>query len=214
MTVRTRSSLLICLFLLLSSGCAARYQSLLRDRDQELGELKGQLSDLRAANAELERRQPASRAPLEASSDQGQFERVQAELDTLDVRMDRGRLSIGIDSTVTFDAGSTAVKPAADGVLRKVARVLDIEFPGRRIYVEGHTDIDPINKTRKRFRDNRHLSVERADAVARYLVEKCGVGESAVVVVGYGPYEPRLPGSSKAAKAKNRRVEIVVGEVL
>ena len=128
------------------------------------------------------------------------------------VRYRDGRLTIGIDNTVTFSSGSSAVKPTASGVLRRVSDLLQRDFRGRRIYVEGHTDTDPIKKTRGRYRDNRHLSLERADAVASYLTAKCGLPADSIAVVGYGQYAPKASGSSDAAKAKNRRVEIVVGE--
>ena len=165
-------------------GCTAKYQDLLRDRDTQLRDLKGELADLRAVNADLERRQTA---PVEAISEPpppNELEKVQSELAGLDVRYSRGRLSIGIENTVTFSSGSTDLKSGAGDVLRKVANVLMRDYPGRRIYVEGHTDTDPIKKTRKRYRSNRHLSAERADAVAAYLTGRGGVDGSKVVVVG------------------------------
>ncbi|MCA8943996.1 MAG: OmpA family protein, partial [Planctomycetes bacterium] len=64
------------------------------------------------------------------------------------------------------------------------------------------------------YRDNRHLSLERADAVARYLIEKCGVSDSKLAVIGFGQFDPRIDGNSDSAKQRNRRVEIVVGEKL
>ena len=94
-------------------------------------------------------------------------------------------------------------------MLRKVASVLKSQFSGKRYYVEGHTDSDPIVKTKDKYRDNRHLSTERADSVARYLIQQ-GVPESSIVVVGYGQHDPRDP----KTKARNRRVEIVVGDPL
>ena len=126
------------------------------------------------------------------------------------MRYVRNRLSIGIDDSVTFDSGSTALKGSAHSLLKKVADVLARDYPDRRIYVEGHTDTDPITRTKDKFRSNRHLSVERADAVARYLIDSCNVSERRVAVVGYGQFDPKNSGS----KAKNRRVEIVVGEQL
>jgi chemotaxis protein MotB len=97
-------------------------------------------------------------------------------------------------------------------MLRRVADLLRRDYAGRRIYVEGHTDTDPIVKTRGKFRDNMHLSTERADAVAHWLIENGDLPERQIAVVGYGPYDPRESGASANAKAKNRRVEIVVGE--
>ncbi len=75
----------------------------------------------------------------------------------------------------------------------------------KRILIEGHTDSDPIDKTKDKYRSNRHLSCERADAVARYLIQQ-GVSETAIVVVGFGQHDPR----DSKQKARNRRVEIVL----
>ncbi len=55
-----------------------------------------------------------------------------------------------------------------------------------------------------KFVDNRDLSASRANAVARYLISQ-GVSESQIVIVGYGPLEPR----DSKVKERNRRVEIV-----
>jgi flagellar motor protein MotB len=201
------------------SGCATRYQDLLRDKDMEIRQLESRLADARAENDDLRRQKDAAEArlagsqvqPVEAGVD-GELDRIRGELPDLDVRRDRGRISIGIENTVTFDSGSIALKSSASSVLDRVARVLREQYPGRRIYVEGHTDTDPLRRTKGTYRSNRHLSVERADAVATHLIQKGGIPEREIVVVGYGPYEPRDPGNNDSAKARNRRVEIVVGE--
>ena len=209
------------LLLLLPGACTAKYQDLLRDRDAQIRELQGEVADLRAANADLERMERAARAELDSARSQlttpavaSDLDRVRTDLADLDVRYNRGRISIGIDNTVTFSSGSTDLKASASQVLSRVADVLKRQFPDRRIYVEGHTDTDPIRLTKARFRSNRHLSAERADAVAEYLVGRGGIGQDRVVVVGFGPHDPRDNGGSDNAKARNRRVEIVVGEPL
>ena len=84
------------------------------------------------------------------------------------------------------------------------------QYAGRRFYIEGHTDDDPIQKTKDKFRSNRHLSVERADSVARYLISQ-GVPESKIVIVGFGQYDPAAAAKNKA---QNRRVEIVIGDAV
>ncbi len=221
MNLRPVLSISSCLLLVLTSSCATRYQDLLRDKDMEIRELESRLADARAQNDDLRRQKEAAEAaasgtnaqPVAATTD-GELDRVKGQLPDLDVRRDRGRISIGIENTVTFDSGSVALKSTADQVLDRVAKVLRDQYPGQRIYVEGHTDTDPLKRTKGTYRSNRHLSVERADAVARYLISKGGLPERQIAVVGYGPYEPRDPGTSEAAKARNRRVEIVVGETL
>lgn len=199
--------------LVLSAGCTTRYQDMLRERDSRIRELNGQIAQLRGENDDLLRREQAAQAALrEASvarpdpSDRELSDTQRAVGDDAVVSYRRGRLSIGVNNSVTFDSGSTALKKSAHNVLRNVANLLKGQHAGKRFYIEGHTDTDPIVKTRDKYRSNRHLSTERADAVARYLVSQ-GVPESAIAVVGYGPYDPVGPN-----KARNRRVEIVIGD--
>ncbi|MCR9247565.1 MAG: OmpA family protein [bacterium] len=198
---------------LLSTSCTTRYQDMLRERDARIRELNGQVAQLRGENDELMRREQAAQAaladastrrPEPASNELSDTQRAVGNDAVVSYR--RGRLSIGVNNSVTFSSGSTALKKSAHQVLRNVARVLRGQHAGKRFYIEGHTDTDPIRKTKNKYRSNRHLSAERADAVAAYLVSQ-GVPESAIAVVGYGPFDPL-----GASKAGNRRVEIVIGD--
>lgn len=208
-----RKSILVLLAAVVSltAGCTTRYQDMLRDRDERIRELSADIARLRNENDELQRRGDLP-APAEAALPREQsptvLNQIQDEVGgDASVSYRRGRISIGVEDSVTFDSGSTKLKTSASRVLDNVAGVLKSRFAGHRFYIEGHTDSDPIRKTKDRFRSNRHLSAERADAVATYLIEH-GVPEANIVVVGYGPHDPRDPRS----KAKNRRVEIVVGD--
>lgn len=219
---------LVAPIMLAMTSCTTTYQQMLHERDLKITQLENANAQLRAASRELERREKSSRdesqalrdrlasnvsSPAEATAQKNtELQQVQAELQDLDVGYRRGHVSIGIENEVTFSSGSIDLKAGAGAVLERVGSVLKRRFPDRRIYVEGHTDTDPINKTKGKFRSNRHLSAERADVVASYLVDKCGLPGDHVVVVGFGPYDPKLDGKSDAAKSKNRRVEIVVGE--
>lgn len=198
----------------LATSCTTRYQDMLRERDERIRELSGDVARLRGENDELQRRLTAAPQPVNASTPRDDSQSLLRDLQNdlgsdADVSYRRGRLSIGVEDSVTFDSGSTALKSSAHNVLQNVATALRSKFSGRRYYIEGHTDKDPIKKTRDKYRSNRHLSMERADAVAAYLIKQ-GVPEASIVVVGYGQFDPRDP----SAKARNRRVEIVVGETL
>ena len=205
-------------------SCTAKYQQLLMEKDRKIKELYGQVAELSVTNQDLESRERGARdriSTLEQRLAQRK-ENGNTGLDDLkkqlgpevDVRVRNNRLSLGINNKVTFSSGSKRLKQSAGAVLSKVAGVLKRNFPGRRIIVEGHTDSDPLNRTKKLYRNNRHLSLERADAVANYLIDRCGIREAKVVVAGYGPHQPRSTGDGKAAKAANRRVEIVVTDAL
>lgn len=205
-------------FLLLSlvaattaTSCTSRYQDLLRDRDDQINALSGDVSRLRGENEDLRSRLNARPEPVEATVDTGGNDMISQLQDDLgsetNVRYSRGRLSIGVNNSVTFSSGSTALKSSAHQVLGNVADALRSQFSGHRFFVEGHTDTDPIRKTKNKYSSNRDLSAERAEAVASYLIQQ-GVPEASIVIVGWGQFDPINRGN----KASNRRVEIVVGE--
>src|ERR1019366_6931060 len=71
-----------------------------------------------------------------------------------------------------------------------------------KIRVEGHTD----NMGRQAA--NQKLSQQRAMAVMNWLVDH-GVDRSRLTAKGYGDSRPLGDNSSDAARAKNRRVELI-----
>jgi len=196
----------------LLTSCTTRYQDMLRERDERIRELSGDVARMRGENEELQRRElaaPANATAPKRDENAGELSQLQRDVgDDANVSYRRGRLSIGVNDSVTFDSGSTALKESANRVLQNVATVLKSKYAGRRFYIEGHTDADPIQKTKDKFRSNRHLSVERADSVARYLVTH-GVPEANIVIVGFGQFDPASAGKNKA---QDRRVEIVIGD--
>lgn len=223
MTVRLLPALALSLGLMSLTSCSTKYQELLNDRDAQIRELNSRLSEARSGLSDAERAaqdakdalaKERAKPPAEASAKGGasELDALRKDLPETEVRYSRGRVSIGIDNAVTFDSGSDKIKPGGEKVLRKVADVLRSRFAGRRIYIEGHTDTDPIQKTKGKFDDNVDLSVERAKAVRHFLVRQGSVPERSIAVVGYGEHDPRDGSKAEASKAKNRRVEIVVGE--
>lgn len=212
MTFRKTLMMFAAAAITLLPSCTARYQDMLRERDAKIRDLNGEVARLRGENDDLTRRLSAQPAPI---AEVAAPKATDSELE--DIRNSVGsnayvgrkgnRIAIGVQDSVTFDSGSVQLKDSSHGVLRSIASVLKSKYSGHRFFVEGHTDNDPIQKTKNLYRSNRHLSVERADSVASYLIKQ-GVPESAVVIVGYGPFDPR----DAKSKAANRRVEIIVGD--
>lgn len=214
--MKFRKAMLILSFLAtsLATSCTTRYQEMLKDRDEQIRALNGDLARMRGENEELQNRLTQRPAPVEATTPRNEpsslLNDLQRDLGSdADVSYRRGRISIGVNNRVTFSSGSVSLKSSAHQVLRQVASVLKTQFAGRRFYVEGHTDTDPIVKTKDKYSSNRDLSMQRADSVAKYLIKQ-GVPESAIVTVGYGEFDPL----DRGKKAVNRRVEIVVGDML
>lgn len=220
--LRSKKSLLLffALALLPLTGCKAKLQAQLRDRDETIRSLDGQLANLRLENERLQAER--DRALSNSTDLEGKLTEASARTpknqDSLgdlkkemgegfNVRKVGGRISIGIPSSVTFAPGSTTLSPEGQRVLKKVARILNRDFGGRRIYVEGHTDKTPLQKTKSKYKTNRRLSAMRADSVATFLGAQ-SVPDAKMVIVGFGPYKP----ISQSSLAANRRVEVVIGD--
>ncbi len=105
---------------------------------------------------------------------------------------------------VLFSSGQNTLSEQGKKTLSELASSLE----GRRVRVEGHTDDVPI--TRSQWGTNLRLSVERSMAVADYLITTAGLPAARVGVAGYGEYRPAVSGTDDAARAKNRRVEILL----
>jgi chemotaxis protein MotB len=115
---------------------------------------------------------------------------------------------ISIPSSITFASGQATLSKEGQKALQNVASTLKKEYPGAKYGIEGHTDSDPIKKSK--FTSNRDLSIARAMAVLTYLVEECKIPDESCIVAGHGQYDPIGSNKSDSDKAKNRRVEIVV----
>ncbi len=114
-----------------------------------------------------------------------------------------------IQESVLFDSGSDLLKPAGQDVLRRLAMTLR-EQSGR-IRVSGHTDNDPVVKTRDKWPlGNLQLSTARALRVADFLINQAGMKGERVHVVGWGEHDPQVGNTSTESKRRNRRVELVV----
>ncbi len=107
---------------------------------------------------------------------------------------------------VFFGSGSSAVSSDVASVLKEVGRYLkENEIPGK-VEVSGHAD------QRGSFQYNLSLSQERAESVRQALVSG-GVNLSSVKLNAYSFLHPLDLESTEDSWAKNRRVEILFGEV-
>lgn len=221
MKARYLTSISISVCLLALTSCSTKYQDLLNDRDSQIQDLNSRLSEARSGLTDAERSAKEAQDALSKERNRKPADAGSSELDGLrkdipeaEIRYIRGRISIGIDNTITFDSGKKEVKSGGEAVLRKVASAIKSRFPDKRIYIEGHTDTDPIAKTKNLYDDNVDLSVERALAVRKFMTTRCNVPERNLAVVGFGEHDPKDRGKGDASKSHNRRVEIVVGESL
>ncbi|MBV9504333.1 MAG: OmpA family protein [Acidobacteriia bacterium] len=106
-------------------------------------------------------------------------------------------------ATVPFKFDQYVLSPEAQQDLDKL---VDDVKPDRRFFiaVEGYTD----STGNRQY--NEVLSRRRADSVVEYLVGKHDIPIYRIHMVGLGEQKPVDEGKNRAARAKNRRVEVKV----
>jgi len=118
-----------------------------------------------------------------------------------------GTITVTVPDAILFDSGKAEMKRASIAELDHIQSVLREKYAGRQIDVVGHTDTDPIKKSK--WKDNWELSAQRALTVLRYLVQR-GIPDKNIQASGCGESQPIASNTTAAGKTKNRRVEIVV----
>ncbi len=98
-----------------------------------------------------------------------------------------------------FEVGKEIIKEEAKPNLDKLVDILS-KHPDVKLAIHGHTDVTGNHDA------NVQLSLDRANAVKAYLVEK-GIESSRISTTGHGPDVPLVDGDSEEAYQYNRRVE-------
>lgn len=111
-------------------------------------------------------------------------------------------LNMPSTSSVTFAFAKADLSFDAQNALDSVARVLN-NYPDSTIMVTGHTDDVGSDA------DNQRLSESRATSVANYLSQR-GVNPLRISKQGMGESQPKVPNTSDANRAINRRVELAI----
>lgn len=130
-----------------------------------------------------------------------QIARGEVEIET------HGReITVRIKEKGSFKSGSANLEKSYVKVLRKLQDTL-ADKPGI-IAVHGHTDNVPIRTAR--FRSNWDLSSARAVSVAHALLVGGKLNPGRFAVSGYAETRPLVANDSNKARARNRRVELVI----
>jgi len=112
-------------------------------------------------------------------------------------------------SDILFRSGSADVSPKGADTLAKFAEIFNAEGAGLYLRIDGHTDTDPIRRAAKSFKDNWALGYGRSRNVAE-IIFGAGVSKDRIILASHAMFTPLAEGNSKEAKAKNRRVEILI----
>ncbi|HEY1165079.1 MAG TPA: OmpA family protein, partial [Chitinophaga sp.] len=104
---------------------------------------------------------------------------------------------------IQFETGSSVIKPASYSTLDEILKSA-VVAEGLKLGVYGHTDNVGNDEA------NVKLSNERAAAVKSYLVSK-GLTNERLESKGYGASKPVADNTTAEGRARNRRVQIVLG---
>ncbi|WP_248282227.1 OmpA family protein [Mucilaginibacter robiniae] len=126
----------------------------------------------------------------------------------LSVDIRNGKVYVSLTDKLLFPSGSIVIDEHGKEALKQLAAVLNKESD-INLSVEGHTDNQRVVNLGQ-IKDNWDLSVLRATSVTRYLTEVEKIDPQRITATGKGQYQPIDPASTPEARARNRRIEIVL----
>lgn len=104
---------------------------------------------------------------------------------------------------IEFDYDKSQVRPEYHAKLRKAADFIK-KYPDTRFLLAGHTDSRGSNAY------NEGLSMRRAAAVKKYLIENFGIAAHLLTEKGYGESQPIDTNATEEGRQRNRRVEVLL----
>ena len=147
----------------------------------------------------------ATKASFEARVREDLKQTVSLRARPKDKLVDVTKTEIKIKQQVHFATDKAIILGDSTGLLEEVADAMIHTGRIHKIEVQGHTD----NTGTKEH--NLQLSIDRAEAVKKFLVDH-GVEGDRLVTHGFGDTKPVAPNINDAGKAKNRRVQFVILE--
>jgi len=136
------------------------------------------------------------------------LQRKLAALENVKVESVDGQIRFTILNEVLFAPGKADLKETSKTTLDSVLAVIQQDYADRNVTVEGHTDSDPIQKSK--WKDNWELSYNRSMAVLYYLINEKQIAPERLKAVACGESQPVAPNDSAENKRMNRRAVIVV----
>jgi len=119
-------------------------------------------------------------------------------------QQERGVVVILCDSPLLFTPGSSRLATGGQDLLLRFLPLM--EHTRVKMRIEGHADNTPIHDAL--YQDNYYLSLGRAGAVARCLLDQ-GADPDRLALMAYGERRPIASNDTPEGRSRNRRVEIL-----
>lgn len=128
---------------------------------------------------------------------------VRQAMQSLGAQETQLEVRVALPADVLFDFDKADIRSDAASALAHLATLIRA-YPSGRADVEGHTD----SKGDDAY--NQRLSLRRAEAVRRWLVEREGIEAGRLATRGAGESRPVASNDDEAGRQRNRRVEVVI----
>lgn len=175
---------------------------------QDLTRIRSELEARNAKLAEMEKILNRKDSMVNALKESVSKALMGFEGQGLSVQLKNGKVYVSLDEKLLFSTGSTTVDPRGVQALQKLSKVLE-DNRDVNIMIEGHTDDVPFKKGAS-IKDNWDLSVMRATAVVRILIDGSKIDPVRLTAAGHGEFMPVDPDKTPEARTKNRRTEIIL----
>lgn len=119
--------------------------------------------------------------------------------------IERTASEVKLNKQIDFEFNKATIAKVSFPILDEIAKLLVANPDIKQMRIEGYTD-DVGSVT-----FNKNLSLRRAEAVRDYLVKQGNVAPERLRFAGFGPEKPVAPNTTEAGRAKNRRVELHIG---
>jgi chemotaxis protein MotB len=129
--------------------------------------------------------------------------------DQISIEEGENEVVIRLMGESTFDSGRAEIRPQLKPLLKKTGKLLHAAEGD--IIVSGHTDNVPIHTGR--YPSNLRLSIDRAAAVAEFLMANSDIDPKRISTMGFGEYRPLVSNDTAKGRQQNRRVEIILGNL-
>ena len=175
------------------------------DRENELADRMARVDELEGLIA---RQKEAMRSLKEKLSDA----LLNFEDKGLTVEARDGKVYVSMENKLLFRSGSWTVEAEGQSAIAGLGSVL-ADNPDIAVLIEGHTDNVPYSG-KGPLKGNWDLSTKRATAIVNQLLENPDILPQNLTAAGRGEYLPIAPNSTKAGRAANRRIEVVLSPQL
>ncbi|MDP4226280.1 MAG: OmpA family protein [Bacteroidota bacterium] len=181
----------------------------LEEKEKSLNDLKVELDKQNASLKSLQSILSRKDSVVKSLKDKVSNALLGFENNGLSVNIKNGKVYVSLEEQLLFRTGSTAVDSRGVSALKKLSKVLE-QNEDINIMIEGHTDDVHYKSPTASIQDNWDLSVKRATAIVRILLDGSKIDPKRLTAAGRGEFVPIDPAKTPLARQKNRRTEIIL----